>query len=134
MMASQELLGTAKRVALLEASIEKLQAEIKILSTNGEDTSANDLTAAIAKHEEKLLNAHFEYQETLQRLSKVAQNCMINDVSPLLESCLILQERYFEIVNWLCKQQITDADGEQKTYWEQFQHDNPYRTIWNCYD
>lgn len=130
MVASQELLGAAKRVALLEAELEKSTAELKILCTHGDDSSVSE----IAKCEEKRMDIYCEYQEALERVSKAAQRYISENIPTLLEKYLILQEQYFEIVKWLCKQQIRDADGEQKTYWEQFQHDHPYRTIWNCYD
>ncbi len=130
MVASQELFATAKRVALLEADLEKLAAKLKILCTCGDDTAVS----AIKSCEEKRLTIYCEYQEALEQMVKAAQRNISVGIPQLLEKYLILQERYFEIVNWLCNQQIEDADGEQKTYWDQFQHDNPYRTIWNCYD
>lgn len=131
MMASQTVAAYSRDLAKLEAKLARLDAREKELCANENGVALSVLNDAIRKCKEEKIHVRAEYQEQLKKLSMEIQRIIGYDVESLMTSLLNLQELYFHMMNWLCKWEFVDQDGEQKTGWAQFLHDNSHYNGWN---
>lgn len=129
MAASQGFLINSKRVLDSENGLEKLNIQEKELCKN-EDHAA--LREPIAKLEEDKLEAHYKRQDLLKRTAEDILRAIRSDAEDLMQQQLSLQNHYFALIDWMSRHWTTDADGNEISYFEEFQRDHPYYFLWLC--
>lgn len=134
MSISEDMLIQGKKVAEVEAELRVLTNKRNELAANGDPAALRDLNVSIGECESRLLHAHCEYQDILQRTMWLIQHKLDCNEGFSIQKLLDLHKRYLTIVNWLCEQRFADENGEETTCWDVFLRDHPEFETWNYID